>query len=51
MTNLAVWYARLDVPEVINRWGGTASKKVTAEFERDHGESPDKGPAEGPRPS
>ena len=35
MTNLAVWYARLDVPEVINRWGGTASKKVTAEFERD----------------
>jgi uncharacterized protein (DUF2252 family) len=33
-TNLAVWYARLDVAGVVNRWGGTVGKKVKAEFER-----------------
>jgi uncharacterized protein (DUF2252 family) len=34
MTNLAVWYARLDIAEVVNRWGGSVGKKVTAELRR-----------------
>ena len=34
MSNLAVWYARLDVNEVISRWGGSVGKKVADEVQR-----------------
>jgi uncharacterized protein (DUF2252 family) len=34
MTNLAVWYSRLDVTGAINRWGGTVGKKESTEVQR-----------------
>jgi uncharacterized protein (DUF2252 family) len=34
MSNLAVWYARMDVAEVVQRWGGTVGKRVLEEFQR-----------------
>jgi uncharacterized protein (DUF2252 family) len=34
MTNLAVWYSRLDVSDALSRWGSTVGRKVTAEVQR-----------------
>ena len=34
MSNLDVWYARLDVDGVIQRWGGTVRAKRVKEFQR-----------------
>ncbi len=34
MTNLAVWYSRLDVTGALNRWGGTVGKRESAEVQR-----------------
>jgi uncharacterized protein (DUF2252 family) len=34
MTNLAVWYARLDVTGALNRWGGTVGKKESTGVQR-----------------
>jgi uncharacterized protein (DUF2252 family) len=34
LSNLAVWYSRLDLPEVIRRWGGGAGKKIIEQAQR-----------------
>jgi uncharacterized protein (DUF2252 family) len=34
MSNLQVWYARLDVAETIQRWGGSLGRKALADAER-----------------
>jgi uncharacterized protein (DUF2252 family) len=34
MTNLTVWYSRLNVAEAIQRWGGEVGKKVMEQVER-----------------
>jgi uncharacterized protein (DUF2252 family) len=34
MSNLGVWYARLDVASALQRWGGSVGKKVLAQVER-----------------
>jgi uncharacterized protein (DUF2252 family) len=34
MSNLQVWYARLDVPEMIQRWGGSIGRKALADAQR-----------------
>ena len=34
MTNLAVWYSRLDVTGALNRWGGAVGKKESTEVQR-----------------
>ena len=34
MPNLQVWYARLDVPEMVQRWGGDVGRKVLRDAER-----------------
>jgi uncharacterized protein (DUF2252 family) len=34
MSNLAVWYSRLNVAEAVQRWGGEVGKKVLQQVER-----------------